>query len=133
MTDCDGIACTGDGSGRLQVQGTKVSRSASMGGRPKEGEFLQITQSSPLVDPSEVVVTSRDIQFAQAVLSPHGTFASLIQHSLIYKYFLSIFCGVSVFHFAFLLFFDSRGVVMQLDFLSSLNIFFNFLWISLPV
>ncbi|XP_035704307.1 uncharacterized protein LOC110844861 isoform X9 [Folsomia candida] len=62
---------SGDGSGRLQVQGTKVSRSASMGGRPKEGEFLQITQSSPLVDPSEVVVTSRDIQFAQAVLSPH--------------------------------------------------------------
>lgn len=40
----------------------------------KQGEFLRITESAPLVQPSQVVVETRDVQFAQPVLSSQGTF-----------------------------------------------------------
>jgi hypothetical protein len=65
--------CSGDG--KLSV-GSKLGRSMSASPsatRRKQGEFLKVTESSPLVEPSEVLVVTRDVQFAQSVLSPYGT------------------------------------------------------------
>ncbi len=39
----------------------------------RKGEFLRVTESSPLIDPSEVVVATREVQFATSVVSQHGT------------------------------------------------------------
>jgi len=70
----------GLGDGKLLV-GSKVGRSVSASPsaprRIKQGEFLKVTESSPLVEPSEVVVVTRDVQFAQSVLSPYGINSSL--------------------------------------------------------
>lgn len=63
------------GNGKLAVGNGGQSRSVSASPNPvrKVGEFLRVTESSPLIDPSEVLVTSRDIQFAQPVISQYGT------------------------------------------------------------
>ena len=68
----------GGGQGRLGIflNGDKsISRSYSVSPSPvrRKGEFLRVTESAPLVDPSEVVVATRDVQFAQPVVSQYGT------------------------------------------------------------
>lgn len=67
----------GGGQGRLGIflNGGKISRSCSVSPSPvrRKGEFLRVTESAPLVDPSEVVVATRDVQFAQPVVSQYGT------------------------------------------------------------
>lgn len=54
--------------------GNEKSRSVSSSPKPerKFGEFLRVTETTPLIDPTEVVVVTRDVQFAQPVLSKYG-------------------------------------------------------------
>jgi len=63
------------GNEKLGIGNNEQSRHASPSPVPnrKMGEFLRVTETSPLIEPTEVVVTSRDVQFAQPVISAHGT------------------------------------------------------------
>lgn len=71
--------CLGDG--KLSVVGGKgtqsVSASPSPAARRKQGEFLRVTESSPLIDPSEVTVETTQVHFAKIICSPYGTFSKI--------------------------------------------------------
>lgn len=72
--------CLGDGK-LLSVVGGKgaqsVSASPSPAARRKQGEFLRVTESSPLIDPSEVTVETTQVHFAKIICSPYGTFSKI--------------------------------------------------------
>ncbi|CAG7831461.1 unnamed protein product [Allacma fusca] len=62
------------GGGWLSVMsGDNKGRSNSVSPSPsrRKGGFLRVTESAPLVDPSEVVVATRDVHFAQPVVSQY--------------------------------------------------------------
>ncbi len=54
-----------------------VSTSPSPAARRKQGEFLRVTESSPLIDPSEVTVETTQVHFAKIICSPYGTFSKI--------------------------------------------------------
>lgn len=65
--------CLGDG-GKLSVGDNEGQTSSpSPAPRRKQGEFLRVTESSPLIDPSEVVVETTEVHFAKIICSPYGT------------------------------------------------------------
>lgn len=71
MADFNGRFWYGLGNGK-SAAGNEQSQIAASSPKRKIGEFLRVTETSPLIDPSEVVVTSRDVQFALPVVSTHG-------------------------------------------------------------
>ena len=67
------IFASGVGNEKLGA-GNGKSRSVSASPNPvrKIGEFIRVTETSPLIDPSEVQITSSSIHFAQPVVSKYG-------------------------------------------------------------
>ncbi|CAL8080561.1 unnamed protein product [Orchesella dallaii] len=83
---------TGDGKLSIGAKGGQSDSASPSPARRKQGEFLRVTESSPLIDPSEVVVNETpEVHFAKLVISPYGTYTYLFFTLLLFLFCRTIY------------------------------------------